>query len=34
LEQKEQTENIIADKDLFDSIFYNKVNIWIKIFEY
>ena len=27
LQQKEQTEKIIADKDLFDSIFSNKVNL-------
>ena len=27
LEQKEQTGKIIADRDLFDSIFSNKVNL-------
>ena len=27
LEQKEKTEKIISDKDLFNSIFSNKVNI-------
>ena len=31
LEQKEKTEKIISDKDLFDSIYSNKVNIWVNI---
>jgi hypothetical protein len=28
VEQKEKTEKIISDKDLFDSIYSNKSNIW------
>ena len=33
MEQKEKTEKIIADKDLFNSIYSNKVNVWEIIFE-